>query len=132
MNKVLDEKIRSAILDTQAKGIKLIQGAWFHFEAEGKLVACDALGSLIISHNRLPESACEPGLLRKPGFSRIVQEILGVDAFWLYRFNMGFDRNYQILIEHEDGGGCNGPLKKWSTKEDVSEYGIKLRKEFVK
>lgn len=50
-------------------------------------------------------------------------EILGVDAFWIHRFFMGFDRNHQIKIIHEDDK---------ESIDEVSRLGIMIRKECVK
>ncbi len=110
----VESKIKSAIQYAHSKHIKVAPGIWFEFNESRQVIRCGPLGALLLQHN------CNLDVdLARPGFCDKVCEILEVDMFWLRRFWLGFDRNYQVLIETE----------KKETKDEVSAFGIELRKE---
>lgn len=55
-----------------------------------------------------------------------LEKILGVDSFWIHRFEMGFHRNFQIkfIVEKE------GKIIR-ETLDPASKLGIMFAKEFV-
>lgn len=95
------ETIRSSL-----PGRRIIRGPW----RDGDAVC--ALQAVLDRHG------WQPGEPRIPALCRI----LGVDAFWLRRFMMGFDRAFQIRIVDEDGG---------EELDEVSRAGIRIGKEFA-
>lgn len=118
--------LREACQAMPARGIRLIRGgAWYEWNGEPKIVAADAIGALILFHDKLPKTLDPLDLesMVRPGLSEVAQELLGVDRFWLYRFWMGYDRNYQILAITD---------KNVETRDDVSEFGITFARELFK
>jgi hypothetical protein len=115
--------LREACVAMPARGIKLIRGgAWYEWDSEPKIIAADATGALILYHDKLPTDHKPPNLdgMAHSKLGEVVQEILGVDRFWLYRFWMGYDRGYQILAVND---------KDEESKDDVSEFGISFARE---
>lgn len=55
---------------------------------------------------------------------KILCNLLDVDTWWLYRFWMGFDRNYLVqIMDHE---------MKIIGQDEISKLGISLAKKYVK
>ena len=89
-----------------------------------KIIAVDAIGAVICLYE--PDNNLRKAKLQfKPGWLDYVCDILDVDRFWLYKFWMGWDVGYQILIEHEKNG------KTYYTEDEVAKLGIRLAKEYV-
>jgi len=88
-----------------------------------EIVTVDPIAAVIIAQDKLPPGIdpLNPETLVRPGLLRVACELLDVDHAWLYRFWMGYDRAYQILFFDEE--------KKTSTKDEVSAFGIAMRKE---
>ncbi len=108
--------IREAITNVRAKGIRIQPGAMIDWTGEGGTpVSCDALGAVALHHD-IASKSFPSGWLKK------LCTILGEDTFWVYRFCMGFDRKYQILIIEDERSKV--------TRDEVSALGIRLRKEF--
>lgn len=59
----------------------------------------------------------------KPGETRlpVVHAALGVDAFWIHRFLLGFDRGHQVMFLDKDGNE--------KEPDPVSKAAIALAKE---
>jgi hypothetical protein len=107
-------------------GIQLIRGGpWFEWDTT-KIIASDPIGAVILHQKALPEGLdpSRPETLVNPGLIQAACRLLDVDHAWLYRFWMGYDRQYQILFTDEE--------KKTSTKDDVSEFGINLGRELFR
>ena len=123
MNNKIEEIIRSAIKEMAGRGIKICHGgAWMEFEGN-KIIAVDPIAAVIIVNNKMPilDSIDK---LSMPGLLQLAVNFLEVDSFWLYKFWMGFDREFQIMFFVERKGKI---IKE--TKDDVSEFGITLTKE---
>lgn len=108
-------------------GLRLIMGgAWFEWDSE-KIIATDPIGAAILKAGALPLGLDPkmPETMVRPGLIEAARTVLGVDHFWLYRFWMGYDRNFQILVYPDDE-------KKAPTKDDVSEFGIALGRELFR
>lgn len=118
MNSEIDKKLRDAIFWADYNNIKIKKGIWFRLDSSYKVTESDIIGALLLS-NGLDLSNIN---FSKPGFLAKAQELLEVDYFWLYRFFMGFDSGYQILIKEKDK----------EIKDEVSFYGICLAKELFK
>ena len=125
MNAKIDTEIKKAAVWAQENNIRLIKGgARFWFNAEGNAVAADIIGAMLLMHNEVPPGiGLDNARLVNPGFSAKAAEILEVDRVWMYRFYMGYDRGYQIMIINE---------KDKESKDDVAAYGITLSKELFK
>lgn len=128
MNNKIDSEIRKAIAWAAEKNLPLLRGgAWFIFDAEGQATACDAMGAVLLMHDKVPAGiGKDPANLVRPGFSQMAIDILGVDSGWLHRFFMGYDRGYQVMLISEKDG------KTKESKDEVSFYGQSLAKEFFK
>jgi hypothetical protein len=124
MNNIIQNTIKIACKNAINAGLKICRGPWFIYE-NNKLVACDPIFAVIFN-DRLNEFNISSLNLEEPGFMVLAREALGVDDFWLYRFWMGFDTNYQILISYEDKDSKKNKTK----KDDVSLFGIQLSREF--
>ena len=119
MNQKVTSQIREACLWAKANGHKLLSGgAWYDFTTTPW--GCDALGALLLQQK----------LVTKPngpeGLSGLVKATLDVDDFWLRRFWLGWDRGYQVMITKSEKD------KEIESKDDVSAFGISLRKEMSK
>jgi hypothetical protein len=128
MNNKIDTEIRTAVAWAAEKNLPLLKGgAWFIFDAQGQATACDAIGAVLLKHDKVPAGiGIDYNALMRPGFSKMAAEILGVDSGWLHRFFMGYDRGYQVMLISEKDG------KTKESKDEVSAYGISLAKEFFK
>ncbi len=115
MNTATATRIREACLAMKAKGIRLTRGPWFEFSGDN-IVACCAIGAVLVEAG-VAQRAED---LSRPGYTRRACELLGVNPWWLYRFWMGFDRDFQIMFEDAEDR---------KTEDDVSAFGIRLRKE---
>lgn len=95
------------------------------------IVAADPIAAVIIDSGRIPDTLdpSNPETMVRPGLIAIACELLDVDPAWLYRFWMGYDRGYQILF-YSDDERTDGGRK--TTKDDVSAFGIAMRKELCK
>jgi len=104
-------------------GIKIIGGAWFEWNGD-KIVATDPIGAVILKAGKVPKEIDpkHPETLSQPGLIKVAKDELGVDHFWLYRFWMGYDRFFQIKAITD---------KDQEIKDDVSEFGISLAREFL-
>jgi hypothetical protein len=135
MNNKIDKEIRKSIVWAQDCNIQLIKGgARFHFNDNGNAIAACPIGSLLLMHNKVPLGIGSPGnyiALSAFPFGSEAAKILEVDLSWLYRFHMGFDRGYQIMFIVESDKDKKSKKDK-EIKDDVSQYGIALSKEFFK
>ncbi len=125
MNVKIDTEIRAAYSEAISKGLNILHGsAWCEFGSEYKLLGVDPIAAVILKNDKFPkQDQINDEFLSNPGFIKAACEILKVDPSWIYRFFMGYDRSYQIMIVQEK--------EKKETKDDVSNYGISLYKEFV-
>jgi hypothetical protein len=124
MNAKIVELIRESCAHCRQRGINIVRGGpWMVFEGTA-IISVDPIAAVIIDQGRLPEAIdpLSPETLVRPGLIAIACELLGVDHAWLYRFWMGYDRSYQILFYKDED-------RKESTKDDVSAFGIAMRKE---
>lgn len=102
-------------------------GAWFEWDSE-KIIGTDPIGAVILKCRALP-SGLDPKNVEtmvRPGLIAAARTLLGVDHFWLYRFWMGYDRAFQILIYPDDD------KKSPPAKDDISEFGIALHRELFR
>jgi hypothetical protein len=113
-------QIRQACEKIQAQGIKICRGPWYTFSADRLVQECCAMGAvLLVAEVPYPED------LVKPGFLKEACRILEVDAFWMQRFWMGWDRGHQVKFYSEKNG------KTYESDDEVSAFGISLAREFV-
>lgn len=126
MKTKITKEIDESIAFVKNLGLNITQGgAWCEYQ-DTKLVAVDPLIAVLIKNDKF-DKEYNP---RNTGFIKLISEVLDVDHFWIYRFHMGYDRQYQILVGTDDGKGCIASEGKRYvyTKDDVSEYGIALGK----
>lgn len=117
--------IREACETVQKQGLTIAKGgAWLVF-VEQKIVACDPIAAALIANNKLPAlNSYDVNIMSNPGLVQIACDFLEIDRAWLYRFWMGFDRVYQIIFINDK--------EKNETKDEVSAFGILLRRELFK
>jgi hypothetical protein len=127
MNAKIVELIRKSCANCEQRGIAIVCGGpWMEWKGTD-LLSVDPIAAVIVDQGRLPEGhdPTKPETLVNPGLIRVACELLDVDHAWLYRFWMGYDRNYQILFYSDEE-------RKNATKDDVSAFGIAMRKELFK
>lgn len=123
MSVKIDAEIRAACTEAKAKGVKIAKAFWFELDANSQVIGCDPIGAVLLRHNKVSFSnPLNVESLSKPGFIKEACLLLDVDPGWLYRFWMGYDRNYQIWFTTDD---------KKEIKDDVSSYGISMAKELL-
>jgi hypothetical protein len=100
-------------------------GPWYEWDSE-KIIGTDPIGAVILKCRALPSGLDpkRPETFANPGFIAAARTLLGVDHFWLYRFWMGFDRGFQILVYSDDD--------KTPSRDDISEFGIALYRELFR
>jgi len=125
-----EEKIREAVKQARAKGIKIVRGPCFDWtkpdpnggwpiHSGNKPSACDAVGAmfLYVGHkNEWPYN-----------WKPLLKEF-DINGFWIYRFHIGFSVGNQIMVEIEN----KKTKKKTKIPDKVCKLGIKLAKEFVR
>lgn len=116
MNASTSSQIREACLKAKARGIELKPGPWFDM-SRGEVVSCCAIGAVLLANN-VPLNPTTD----RPGYVKAACELLEVTPQWLYRFWMGFDRGYQIMVTGKDDK---------EFPDDTSSFGIQLRKELL-
>jgi len=111
------EFIRNACLAVKVKGLKLKRGPWFDISS-GEIKSCCAIGAVLLTNTdfKLVENSTTPG------YTRQACELLDVDAHWLVRFWMGFDRGHQVMLIND---------KDKEIRDEVSALGIQLAKELA-
>lgn len=124
MNVKTSTMIREACAEITRRGVKIHKGAWFEWNGT-EIVGTDPIGAVLLVHNAMPEGLdpLTPATLVRPGLLKAACKVLDVDGFWLYRFFMGFDRNF--LIKRVDDNDVE-------TKDEVSEWGIALARELFR
>lgn len=113
-----EDIIRRAVEAARAKGIWVTPGPVFDtstLTSEGLPVRCDVTGAvlLLMGWNSLAS-----------GWLKAFCTFLDVDVFWLWRFWMGMDRDYQVQAWNE-------PDKEW-VDDEVSGWARKLGRELFK
>lgn len=127
MNTKIVELIRESCAHCVQRGIKICHGGpWLEWKGT-TIIEADPIAAVIIAQGRLPEGIdpLNPETMVNPGLVRVACELLDIDHGWLYRFWMGYDRGYQILFYSDEE-------RKNATKDDVSAFGISMRKELFK
>ena len=112
--------ITDSIIVAHQQGYKIINGAIFDFSNNSK--ACSVLGAVLVADNKA--ELFSNGFY--PGWLKHLCSLLEVDEEWVFRFSMGYDRTYQIEI---DTGKFDKNKRAIYVKDDVSQYGIALKKE---
>ena len=128
MNKAINLEIRNSIQHCLDNNVGLCRGAWFCFDADGKVYSCDALGAVLISNSLLPSGiGLDPAALEYPGFTRSIAKVLNVDPWWVHRFHHGWDCSNVITFMDKRGD-------EWieSSRDDVSAYALQLYREYFK
>ena len=82
---------------------------------------CNAIGAMELLLGRTTKNPI--------GFTEKVCEYLKVGTYWLYRFHIGFDRNYQLVNKTEDKKKKGKTINK---DDEVCKLGLKLRKRYIK
>ena len=123
-----EDLIREACIWAAEHGYQIRRGCLFDWTKPGEdgipvrseqPTACDATGAVLLK-NGLGEKFSKEGMYK--GWVADLCKILDVDGFWLYRFWMGFDRNFQILIVVDE---------KHSKTDETARLGIQIAKDFV-
>ncbi len=110
------ETIRSACIAARDRGLRLHRGPWFNLNAD-TIVGCCAIGAVLLD---LPR----PADLSNPGFVKAACDRLDVDAFFLQRFWMGWDRGHVVTLVREKDG------KSSESKDEISGAALALAREF--
>lgn len=122
MNVKIVTLLRESCEFVRAKGIRIIRGgAWFEWSTT-TILGADPIGAALIAQGKLPAGLDPllPETMVRPGLVQASCELLAVDPMWLYRFWMGYDRNFQIMAISEKGQ---------ESKDEVSEFGIAMSRE---
>lgn len=127
-----EDRIIEAIRAAQARGIEIIRGPVFDWTTPGDWYAhrelpyaCNAVGAVLLFLDKEQMVSPDPNVGFTPGWHKLVEEHLGVNDFWIWRFNQGFNGGYQITLMVEDKNG-----KEKILKDDVSALGIAIRRKF--
>lgn len=126
MNTKITTMLREACAAMPARGITIVHGgAWYEWDSE-KIIGADPIGAAILHNGKLPEGLDpkNPETMVRPGLMQAACELLGVDAGWLWRFWMGYDRGYQVMIVTEEKG-----KERKETPDEVSAFGIAFLRE---
>jgi hypothetical protein len=123
MNLKIVTLLREACAAMPARGIEVIRGGpWYVWDSE-KIVGADPIGAAILMAGKLPPGlTTNPESLVRPGLVQAACELLNVDPMWLYRFWMGYDRRFQIMVISKDQ----------ESRDEVSEFGIFFAKEIFR
>lgn len=127
MNLKIMTLLRESCDEMAARGIAIVHGgAWYIWESD-RITGADPIGATILAQGKLPEGLDpnKPETLVRPGLMQVACELLGVDAGWLWRFWMGYDRNYQVTIVTGEGQARK------ETADEVSAFGIAFRREVL-
>jgi len=118
--------IEEAIIHAKSRGIRINKGAMFNWcgttESQDP-IACNAIGAVLLAMGK--ENLARNGFQK--GWLDLVCDYLGVNAFWIYRFCIGFDSGHQILISK-----TTKDKKEITEKEEISSNGIKLASKYTK
>lgn len=125
MNVKIATQLREAIAWAREQGIQIVRGGpWFDWTGPGQsIVACDAVGAVLLKNGLVTKPSPTP---ETPGYMRLAAKQLDVDAFWLRRFWMGWDREHHVTLVIKE------KESEKETKDDVSAFGISLWKEMNK
>jgi hypothetical protein len=130
-----EELIRESLRDAVKRGVSIKRSATFDWTkpgpdglpiSSGELpYACDWCGAVFLyKEKEVKPPTAEQKLNRWESLAKL----LGVNPFWLYRFNIGFSNNYQLMVEIQ-----NKKTKDTAwVKDKISSLGIKIAKEFCK
>lgn len=108
-----------------AQGIRVVRGAAFNWTGSNlnEPLACNALGAVLWCAGAV-NVAERKSELRHPNPWSTLCTLLGVDAFWLYRFTIGWDQQTQLIVYYE------GPNKTLIPRDDeISRQAMKISKE---
>lgn len=125
MNVKIDTMIRQAVTACQnVMGLKIKHGSWCTLSGSD-IISCDPIFAVILyNYGLVFPGAFDPNFdWARPGLVKEACELLDVDPSWLHRFWLGFDRGHQVLLINDK--------EKTETRDDVSAYGLQLRKEFI-
>ncbi len=126
MNVKITTMLREACTAMPARGIQIIcGGAWFIWDSE-KILGADPIGAAILAADKLPAGLDpkDPATHVRPGLVEAACKLLDVDPGWLWRFWMGYDRNYQVMIVTEEKG-----KDRKESLDEVSAFGMAFRRE---
>ena len=125
-----EDRIVEAILAAKARGVLIVRGPvfdWVHPDRVPRELpyACNAIGAVLLALGK--EQLVSPDVYVGfvPGWRKVIEEYLGVNDFWLWRFGSGFDQGNQITLTVVDKDG-----KERVRKDDVSALGISIRHKF--
>ncbi len=121
--------LREACKEMEVRGIKILHdGAWYDWDSE-KIIGADPIGAAILVADKLPPGLDpkKPETMVRPGLMQAACELLNVDAGWLWRFWMGFDRGYQVTIVTEEKG-----KERKESPDEVSAFGLALHREVLR
>lgn len=113
-----EKLLRQAIEAARDRGIKIGRRATFDWATpgpDGQPASCDATGAVLLHMGR-------PNM--GPGWLKTFCEHLDVDAFWCWRFWMGWDSDYQVQVWVGDDKG------RW-VDDEVSHFSRRLARELV-
>jgi hypothetical protein len=129
MNVKVTTLLREACAAMPARGIQVVcGGAWYVWDSE-KILGADPIGAAILVADKLPAGLDpkDPSTHVRPGLMEAACKLLDVDAGWLWRFWMGYDRNYQVMIVTEEKG-----KERKESLDEVSAFGMALRREILR
>lgn len=133
------DAIEQAVREVRSQGIRIVRQPMFDWtglgEDRSKPKACDATGAVLITmgygkwsftYNGRTE-VYGTGKDRPTGWPLLVQEHLGVGAFWLWCFWMGWGYNTQMQVPVTND---NGDIVDWKD-EPVSKAAIAMARKLT-
>ena len=124
-----EDILRQAIQAARERGIVITRGATFDWTQPGPqgipvraevASSCDATGAVVLFMGW-------PGL--SPGWLQAVCEFMDVDAFWFWRFWLGWNRNYQVQVWVDD---AKLPGKGRWIDDEVCHFARRLARELLR
>ena len=134
------QAFEQAVIEVRSTGVQIVRQPMFDWtelgEDRSKPRACDATGAMLITMGYGKSSFTYGGQTEVYGTGKdrpkqwplLVQEHLGVGAFWLWCFWMGWGYNNQMQVPVTND---NGDIVGWKD-EDVSREAIKMAKKFCR
>lgn len=106
--------ILQALQRARGLGIRVAPGPMVHWSKDRQPIACDATGALALEIGVAVDGRLTSGWLAS------LCGYLDVDTFWLWRFWMGLDRDFQVQVwvqtSTESGEWVDDKISGWARR----------------
>ena len=120
MKKSVADEISEACAKAKARGLRLCRGGPWLTREGGKLTGVDPIVAVLLEQGNITEE--DP---IGPGRLAAACSYLQVNEFWLYRFWIGWDQDFQIRFTVLDKN-----KKETVVLDAVSQFGIALGRKY--